>query len=685
MSLHFLFFLVSLSASTPDGVELDTILVGGRDLDPGAAEATAELDRAEIEQIRPTHPAELFSRLPGTWITRGSGQEHLSAVRSPLLTGAGGCGALLILEDGIPVRPPGFCNVNNLFEINLLQADSVRVLRGPGGIGHASGGLHGVIDVRSRSPILTPLNRLSFEAGNEDYRRASLSLTESAGAGVLGLDASAVDSGSFREDEGYEHQFLNLSHLAPTGWGQLETRLNLARLDQDTAGFIFGEDSFRDPVLRRQNLNPEAYRRATAARFSSRALWSNARSDSRLTLFARRSRMTFLQHFLPGKPLERNGQVSLGLQFDQERFDALGQGTDLEWGLDAEWFRGELTQEQFGPAIGSAFLVATRPPGQHYDYEVDGQRVGGYLALSGDLTPAWRWRAGISADLLRYNYDNALAAGNLTDSGEPCGFGGCLYTRPADRDDTFFDIAPEVTLSRSLDLGSNTGLLWIRLARGVRAPQATELYRLQSGQTVADLDSEVLDAIEFGVRQEGAFSWELIAFAQRKDNFIFRDAEGFNVSDGKTRHLGVEFDTRWDWTESLSMGLRGTYARHTYEFDRDARGEVIVAGRNIRSAPQRLWSADLNWSPSDQFNAQLAVESTGRYYLDAANSRRYGGHTLLHAAADYQLDQQWQLGVRLRNITGRRYAERADFAFGNFRYFPGAGRSVFFNLGLSWN
>ncbi len=673
--------LLAVVIGSTDPVELTTLEISGRDLDPGAPEATAELDQADIEMIRPTHPAELFSRLPGTWITRGSGQEHLSAVRSPLLTGAGGCGALLILEDGIPVRPPGFCNVNNLFEVNLLQAESLRVLRGPGGLGHASGGLHGVIDIRSRSPLFNPLKRVTLEAGGEDYRRAALSLTGALGDGQVGLDANAVESGSFREDEGYEHQFLNLAHQTSTSWGQLETRLNLARLDQDTAGFILGEDSFKDPVLRRGNLNPEAYRRATAARFMSRASWFDAGAESRLTAFARRSRMTFLQHFLPGKPLERNAQVSVGLQFDQQRFDAPTAGIDLDWGLDVEWFRGNLSQEQFQPTEGSPFLVATRPVGQHYDYEVDGQRIGGYLALSGTLPAAWRWRAGLSADALRYDYNNFLAPGNLTDSGQPCGFGGCLYTRPADRNDSFFDIAPEATLSRELD----RGLFWIRLARGLRAPQATELYRLQSGQTVADLESEVLDAIELGLRGDGRFSWELVAFAQRKDNFIFRDSEGFNVSDGKTSHLGLEFDTSWVWTDTLSLGFRGTWARHSYEFDRDASGEVIVSGRDISSAPRRLWSADLNWTPNERVRTQLAVESTGRYYLDAANTRRYGGHTLLHAALDYQLDANWQIGIRARNLTGKRYAERADFAFGNYRYFPGAGRSLFVNLAMDWD
>ena len=39
----------------------------------------------------------------------------------------------LFLENGIPIRPTGFCNVNELFEVNSEQAQSIEVLRGPVG------------------------------------------------------------------------------------------------------------------------------------------------------------------------------------------------------------------------------------------------------------------------------------------------------------------------------------------------------------------------------------------------------------------------------------------------------------------------------------------------------------------------------------------------------------------------
>jgi len=668
-----LLIAAALSGEPAESDELSRVEVRGRDIAQEAPQATATLSAQEIDRIRPTHPAELFARLPGSWVTRGSGQEHLTAIRSPVLSGAGGCGALLILEAGIPIRPPGFCNVNNLFEVNVAQADAVSVLRGPGGIGHASGGLHGVIDITPRSPLIESGNRLRYETGSDDYHRLSGELTGGLGEGTIGMDFSATDAGSFRIDEGYEHQLATLQHAVPVKGGQWRTVVSAARLDQDTAGYIYGYRAYADTELRRSNVNPEAYREANAMRLITRREWLSASGiEHRLSGFARRSSMDFLQHFLPGQPLERNGQVSAGIQYDRSDPDG-----GWDWGFDAELFRGDLSQNQDGPTQGPPGRAAIRPPGRHYDYVVDGQRVGGYLARRFDPGGPWSMRVGVHADWIRYDYSNRMSTGNLAEDGTACDFGGCLYNRPADRSDDFLELAPELTLTRTFD----NAQAWLRLARGFRAPQATELYRLQRGQDVAELEAEQLDAIELGVSGTGRMAWELVAFYQHKRNYIFRDGEGFNVSDGKSGHRGIEFSLRHSISETLEAGARGSYAVHWYRFDRDLGGERIISGRTIPSAPRRLASADLTWRPKADVTGQLAAEYTGEYWLDAANSRRYSGHTLLHLFGEYAYGERWHLGLRLRNMLDRRYAERADFAFGSYRYFPGPGRSVFLTIG----
>ena len=40
----------------------------------------------------------------------------------------------------------------------------------------------------------------------------------------------------------------------------------------------------------------------------------------------------------------------------------------------------------------------------------------------------------------------------------------------------------------------------------------------------------------------------------------------------------------------------------------------------------------------------------------------------------------WVRYRRLNNVSDERYADRADYAFGDYRYFPGRGRELFVEL-----
>src|SRR5690606_39717198 len=47
---------------------------------------------------------------------------------------------------------------------------------------------------------------------------------------------------------------------------------------------------------------------------------------------------------------------------------------------------------------------------------------------------------------MAYNYDNRMIAGRTREDGTPCGFGGCRYSRPADRKDRFDNLSPKLGL-----------------------------------------------------------------------------------------------------------------------------------------------------------------------------------------------------------------------------------------------
>jgi outer membrane receptor protein involved in Fe transport len=628
------------------------------------------VDAAQITDLAPTHPSELFASVPGAWVVRGSGQEHLTAIRSPVLTGPGACGAFLVLEDRVPVRPAGFCNVNELFEVNLLQARAVNVLSGPGSVIYGSNALHGVLDVSSGEPADQPGVDAALEAGSHAFFRARAAVLGQSAA----LRAQFTRSESFRDDEKYEHGFVNAVWATSYRTASVRSQLSLADLDQGTAGFIIGQAAYRDPALRKQNLNPEAFRKADALRLTSRWAWAGQDHRLELTPYLRSSDMEFLQHFLPGKPLERNGQDSTGLQSSVTLGDHWALGADLEYA------EGYLVESQEGPTQGSDFLQETRPPGYHYDYLVQSVMLAAWAQFLHQLTDHITVSAGARWESLSYEYTNRMLDGNTRDDGSECGFGGCLYSRPADRRDHFVNLAPELGLSWS---PHPSLALRARMARGFRIPQATELYRLQRGQSVADLATETLDTFELGASgssPDGRLRWDLTGFSMRKRHAIFRDANGFNVSDGSTSHRGAEAALDWRPGRHWQLRANASYARHRYTFQRAASG--ILDGNAVDTAPEWLAGAQLRYEPVSGTWAAFEWVHQGGYFLEPANAHRYPGHDLLHL----RVATRWpgaghRLTLRVTNLLDRYYADRADFAFGNYRYFPGAGRQVY----LQWS
>jgi outer membrane receptor protein involved in Fe transport len=673
--------LVALVLAMPaDGAErpIDEIIVTSTRAPTALADHAGNidaLDAGEIEAAAHVHIHELLTRIPGVWVTRASGQESLPSIRSPVLTGAGSCGAFLTLEDGIPSRPSGFCNVNQLFELPTELAERIEIVRGPGNALYGSNAVHGTINVLLPRPERDGSTSAGLELGSNDFVRVQ-GLLRTGGDAPSVLGAVLADDGGFRDDSGYRQIKGLFKKALPVTKGDLVVSLSVSDLDQDTAGFIIGEDAYKDEELSRDNPNPEAFREANSQRLS--LVWNRPYPGYTLDVrpYLRRSEMTFLQHFLPGQPLEENGHVSVGV-LSNARFETGERAVAL--GFDAEVADVYLRQTQFGPTEGSDFLRETRPEGKHYDYDVLGVSIAAYVQAEAQVSPKLMINGGLRAEYTYYDYSNNMLAGNTRDDGTPCGLGGCLYTRPADRSDDYLNLAPKIGLAYRL---SDRGTLYATLGRGFRAPQMTELYRLQSGQAVSDLDPETIDSAEIGVRvARDRWFVDSSIFTMRKKNSVIRDAEGFNVSDARSQHAGIELSYDVALNDHWNVVLNGSYAKHTYDFDLvAARGETFVSGRDIDTAPHWIGSAQIRYDGSGRLGGELQWVSLGSYYLDAENRYTYPGHDIANIRLTWALTDRWSIDARVNNVTDDRYADRADFAFGNFRYFPGRGREYYLRV-----
>ena len=636
------------------------------------------IDQSLIRHVQHQHIHELMSRVADVWIVRGSGQEHQTAIRSPVLGGAGSCGGFLYLEDGIPVRPAGFCTVNQLIEVGSELARSIEVIRGPGNALFGSNALHGVINVLMPVPGASAPPQVALEAGANDFVRVRAAMPLDAKAPWLATVVYA-DDGGFRDDSGYRQGKLNIKRGWSLSGGDIQVGLSATDLAQDSAGFIFGEDAYKDPALNRSNPTPEAFRDVRSQRLYAIYSRSLPNYDLDVRPYVRHSNMQFMHHQVAGQPVEDNGHVSAGV-ISAWMFSAANYDSTV--GFDLEWSVADVRQFQAAPAQGPPRVVETRPQGMHYDYEVDS--VGGALYLQSEYRAGKKLSlsGGIRLEYIQYDYTNRMLTGNTRDDGTPCGLGGCLYSRPADRKDDFTNLAPNIALSFSL---SDDTQLYASVGRGFRAPQTTELYRLQNGQQISDLDSETIDSIESGLRtNRSGWSGEIALFYMYKRDSVFRDSDGFNISGGRSRHRGIELSADWQISDAWALSANASYARHTYDFTSVRRqGESFISGRDVDTAPRILGSAELRFVPSERVYFGLQWTTIGKYYLDAENRFQYPGHSLLHFRTGIELLPGLDLNFRLNNIADDAVADRADFGAGDHRYLPGRGRELFVEIRYS--
>lgn len=656
-----------MASPAPGPGDVVTVYGDREKTDPGAYSV---IDTKTIEDVGANHPAEILNTVPGVNVQMNSGQELLIGLRSPVLPAGAGQGSFLILENGVPTRAPGFGNVNALFELHHETAEAIEVVRGPGSVRYGSNAVHGLMNFIDPEPGAQTGSTLSLSANTLQRYRADATSNFTVGGVSNWVGLSLMDDGGWRSQSGVEQQKLTWrSKFQGETWNAVATLAGVS-LNQETAGFIQGFDAYKDDDIAKTNPNPEAYRDGSAIRANVRFETNFGEDKLVITPFGITQRMKFIQHFLPDQSTEENGQDSLGLM---TRYEFGPQGFRWTIGADVQWADGFLTETQTRPSFGGTNPAnPTFPQGVHYDYDVDTLMSGVYAELDWDFAPNWGLLAGVRAENHDYDYTTKTAPGTF----------GRFRVAPS-RTDKFDLLTPKVGVVYT---GFDNTELYANYARGERAPQTSDQYRLQNLQTIERLKVETLDSFEVGARGTLAgVTYDVAAYTMKKEHFFFRDSDGLNVPDGKTDHVGVELELNSDIAEvlggTLSWNGSVSWSDQTYAFTRDvvAAAEDIRDGAQIDTAPEWLADAGIGWRNAN-LSLGLSAEYVGEYFANAANTAAYPGHLIAHLRGAWRFNDTLEAFVIVRNITDERYADRADFANNAYRYFPGEPVNATFGI-----
>ena len=629
------------------------------------------LSEEDIGEINAHHFKELLNLSSGTWVSRGSGQESLISIRSPVLTGSGACGSFLIIEDEIPIRPLGFCNVNNLFEVSGNLSSEIQVIKGSSSSVFGGNALHGLINLKSIT--FEGQNSIGFEIDKNNSLRSTF-INRKNNILAFGLELDS-DKG-FRKGSGYDQQKFVLKMENRYNDWSMESLISITNLNQETAGYI---DSYEHP-RRLENQNLEAYRDANSIRLNTK--FSKQFDEVTLTLnpYVRKSSMEFIQHYLPGKPIEKNGQQSLGLFFK-----ILGHEIKKNtFNFGAQFEAADINLDEFQPnklTTSSAFNNAVRPQGFHYNFEVLTNLVSVFLNHNYKVNDEISFFSDLRIESLNYNYDNLMNDGRLRDDGTSCGFGGCFYSRPSDTNLNFFDNSYRFGVERELINGS----LFFQFSTGHRPPQINELFRLQKGQTLADLDSEEMDSLEIAFINEGETSRNQIVFYySKKNNYIFKDASSNMILGGRSRHRGLELTGSKFLNTKFSLKYAFNLTEHLYDFTNSSIG--IYSGNEIDTSPNLFGSVFFNYEINERIKFQIEQEFMDEYYTEPSNLYIYKGHNLTNIRSSYEVNKNLSLNFSVINLFDKAYAERADYSsFSGERFFPGIPLKWRFAINYKYN
>ena len=651
-----------------DNLALDELVVTGtRSETPLLEQAgnTGKISEEEIDLVRPDHITEIANRVSGVNIQHGNGQEHLTSIRSPVLTGGAGAGSFLFLEDGIPLRAAGFANVNGLFEVNYEQAGGIEIVRGPGSAFYGSNAVHGLVNVLSRAPSLELEREIDLSVGPHDLYTAKATVSDTVGNHGYRVNVLGTSDGGYVSESGYDQQKVTLRHDYFGDVDSFKTLFSYTNLNQETAGYIVGFKAYEDESLSRTNPNPEAYRDAKSYRLSTE--WIHELSDtSRFTLtpYMRHTEMEFLMHFLPGQPVEKNKHSSVGLLSSYTK--ELDGGHKVIVGTDLEYTEGELSEVQFNPDTFGRFLQ-----GVHYDYEVDATVIAPYVHSEWQVLEKTRVTAGLRYEYTRYDYTNNTDSLTF----------GPRYLRPDSDVDTFSNFSPKLGLVQEL---TDDTAAFVNYSRGNRAPQTTDLYRAQvvPSQT-GTADSETIDSIEVGLRKVGeGLQYEIAAYHMKKRDYFFTDSSDQNVPDGKTEHTGLEIGVFYPFNAKFDIAANVAFAKHEYDFDKP--NANIEKGDYLVTAPRRIGNIRLGWNVTPQTRTELEWVHMSDYYLNDANTFKYEGHDVFNLRASHDVTANFTVYGRIKNLFNTEYAERADYNANipDYRYFVGEKR--YLHVGASY-
>ena len=666
----------------------DVVVTGTREAEPTkeVPQTVGTVKGEVIDDIKPSHPAQVMNRVAGVWIRQTTGEGHVTAIRQPLTTQP----LYLFLEDGIPIRSTGFFNHNALYEINMPGADKIEVMKGPGTALYGSDAIGGAINVLTKTPSLTPEIEITPEAGSYGWYRLLATGSNTWDNFGLRLDLNDTHTNGWQDDTAYDRQAATIrSDYTPNATTSVKTVIAYSNIDGhgESAGLSKADFESR-PSYSYTTFN---FRKVKAFRLSFDVEKEVSEGKGLISVipYYRTNRMDLHPGwgiFSIGGNNYRGSDYttkfqSIGL-LGKYRYDLEPMRTRLVMGFDLDYSPGDYYERRTVVTRDSSTLKYTSytydaSTTNNYDYDATFKGISPYLHA--EVSPVEKLRLTIGAryDDMSYDYNTRLAANS---------------NRPSSTIRSFSHLSPKAGLTYAFTEDISA---FISYNHGFRVPSSGDLFKGSNGtaSTTVNLQPIKIDSYETGVKT-GFLDNKLtldasVYLMQKKDDIVsYSVTSGLSEkrNAGETEHKGIEVAVGMKPVKEAGLDVSYSYSQQTY-INYRVSSTVSYSGKEIPIAPRQIVNTRLHYAPSSLNGGRVELEwiKLDEYWLDDANTEKYAGHDLFNVRASYKTTKSWEFFARAINVTDKLYAESASkSSTGSAQYNSGLPRTFYAGLTYNW-
>lgn len=621
----------------------------------------------------------LLNTASGVYMVDMGNEQHAMSIRLPM-----GYDPLYnYLENGIPLRPTGIFNNNELLELNRFSIQKTEIIKGPFSGGYGAQSIGASINFIQKN-VNASANELSFQSNGYGHWETQVQAKTNVGKWKAAVN---FNNAQRRVDEdlhfNYTKQAFSLRlEKAVNANNEIVFQHNLINYNGDQRDG-YNSDNF-------YNRNYTSYdkfsdRNTLAIRNSLQWKHNNGKGNIlNFTLFNRviteRQTPFYLVSYV--STTMPNGDIIAPGQKTKDQFTSYGLSIDhSKTSRDNKFTFNQSLFFDFTPDnryTSDSIVVHKSSTGVNLKYDNTGNLVTHYkanlkniavsMSVNYAATNKLKLYAGVRADLLTYTFTNYLISGD--NMGSPSG------------NNSFFSINPEASVLYKINQKQS---VFAQFSTGFTPPTLSKMYR---GVKTPTLTPARYFNTEIGYKFSHKHGFVQISLYNMNgtDEFtnVLRPTGVEVVNAGQTNHKGIELQLYFN-KDNFEFTYNPSLAKHTFIHysDVDYMGNVLVYNGNaINSAPGYLHYANVAYRFTKFHQLKLIAEwnKVGPYQINAANTSEYEGYDLFNFKTTLSIGKFF-INMGVNNVFDKTYATNADATYG-LRYYPGLPRT--FQAGISW-